>query len=305
MSITFYDNYVFSPRYAGTSGRFGEDAAAPRCPAVSLVYSKNGKRISHIVSEYSAEMFKGNGDLAECSIDANSFRVQAADYGSGYMLHLSLPMRGGRRIEANLEWLSIEANMRTDTQATTETSWNVVVPRADVSGRITIFGRREQSKKTFHFRGTGCHDHFRSKRSLSETFSGRQWGHAHFVDTTAFFCRQTVKVGEQIEKLYIVRDGELHERNAQIDEQNIGSSRYGAKFPKRLTLTTDDNIRLRIKPLHAIESGFCNVKMMSEMTLTLRDGQPRKAMGIADFLTSGRMENGLFRFLTGLGINRK
>lgn len=296
VSISFYDNYVLSPRYfANPRSRF---------PAVTFVYSVDGRNIYHKTVEYPAESFQADGETAACSIGENKFRVDRAQYGSGYMVNLELPTRGGRRVEVSMEWLSIEAGLL-DASEHAPSSWNVVAPRSDVSGRITLIGRRGQAKNTCQFRGTGSHEHFRSGVSAKDTFASRHWGHAHFVDTTAFFCRQTIEIGEQIEKLYLVRNGEISDYDAVFDMKKSLRSRYGARYPQRMTISTNEKISLHVKPVHAIESGFCNVKLLSEMTLTCPDGKPRTATGVAEFFTPKRMQNRLFRFLTGLGINRK
>lgn len=295
VSISFHDNYVLSPRYANQTGT--------RVPAVSFVYSVDGKNIYHKIVEYSEHSFRAERETAELSIGRNRFRVDKADYGSGYMLNLELPSRGGRMIEVNMEWLSIEADLLERSEMGVSW-WNVVAPRSDVSGRITLIGRRGQAKKTCHFRGTGSHDHFGSRRRISDSFATRHWGHAHFVDATAIFLRQTIAVGEQFEKLYVVTDGKIDEYDAVFAETHAAHGRYGARYPQKVTVSTDCGISLQIKPINAIESGFCNVKLVSEMTLELPGHKTHTTNGIAEFFTTARMQNSLFRFLNGLGIKR-
>ncbi len=295
VSISFYDNYVLSPRYAKQAGM--------RVPAVTFVYSVDGKSVYHKTVEYPAHSFRAERETAELSIGRNRFRVDKADYGSGYMLNLELPSRGGRTIEVSMEWLSIEADMLERNQ-TGGSSWNIVAPRSDVSGRITLIGRRGQAKKTCQFRGTGTHDHFGSRQHISESFATRQWGHAHFVDATAIFLRQTIAVGEQFEKLYVVTNGRIDEYDAVFDETHAALGRYGARYPRNVTVKTDCGIGLTVKPVNAIESGFCNVKLVSEMTLVLPGHKTHTTNGIAEFFSTARMQSGLFRFLNGLGIKR-
>ena len=295
VSIKFYDNFILSPRYVSQP--------LLRFPAVTFVYCVDGKKIYHKVVEYPAESVQSDGETAAMSIGKNTFRIDKADYGSGYMVKLDLPSRGGRRIEVSLEWLSVDADML-EASGQSVTAWNVAAPRSDVSGRITLIGRRGQEKKTCHFRGTGSHEQFRSNRSIVDTFATRQWGHAHFIDTTAFFCRQTVAVGEQVERLYIIRDGKIEEYDAVFNQKSLVRSRYGARYPQTLTATTDCGINLEVRPATVIDTGFSNVKLVSKMTLELNDGKVRTTDGVAEFLTTARMNNGLFRFLTGLGIKR-
>ncbi len=295
VSICFYDNYVLSPRYSSRTGS--------RFPAVVFVYSVDGKRIYNKTVEYREQSFKSINKTGELNIGRNGFRLDRADYGSGYMLNLELPARGGRRIEVSMEWLSIEANLL-DRSDRGVSWWNVVAPRSDVSGRITLTSRSGSAKKTCHFRGTGSHEHFGSGRRISDLFISRQSGHAHFVDATAFFCRQTVGVGEPLEKLYIITEGKIREYNATFEETNSTRGRYGGLYPQNLSISTENGICLNVKPFNAIDSGFCNVKLVSEITLTVPGHQTHTTNGVAEFFTTTRMQNGLFRFLNGLGIKR-
>ena len=56
------------------------------------------------------------------------------------------------------------------------------------------------------------------------------------------------------------------------------------------SILSEDNIRLRVKPVETIESGFFKKSMVSEITLMLRDGKPRKTLGITEFIRPGAIE---------------
>lgn len=107
-----------------------------------------------------------------------------------------------------------------------------------------------------------------------------------------------------VSKLYLVRDGSIHERTVTTEAQSVIRDRYGLTVPGRLVLLSEDNIRLRVKPLAVIESGFFKKSTVSEMTLMLRDGKARKTSGIAEFIAPGRLRNPLFRWFTGLRIGK-
>src|SRR5438094_8466785 len=76
--IVFADNYVFSPRYAAPA----ESSNQPpkRFPAISFIYSVDGKQIFRTVNEYSDRHFRANTAVAECTIGESSFHVDAASY---------------------------------------------------------------------------------------------------------------------------------------------------------------------------------------------------------------------------------
>jgi carotenoid 1,2-hydratase len=307
--IAFYDNYPFSPRYFqhGRIENGGSAGDGGRFPAISFTYSVDGKVVLRSVNEYNSSDFSAGHDGIDCSIGVSSFRVDEAEYGSGYILQIDLLTMRKRRIKAELEWLSVEADLLEATagDSLSAASWNIVAPRSDVSGRITLVGRRGKTRKVIHFRGTGYHDHFRSASSLEETTGARCWGRAHFVDSTAIFQHLAGdENGEDSSNLFLVRDGSMHERDTQSELQNPTRSLFGLKVPRRLSFVSDDNIRLRVKPVKVIQSGFFEVKMLSEITLMLRDGKPRKTFGITEFTAPGRMKNSLYRWLSDLRIGR-
>ena len=65
---------------------------------------------------------------------------------------------------------------------------------------------------------------------------------------------------------------------------------------------TTDNIELKVKPLAAFRSGFSEVKMLSEISLELPDGRPRKATGIIEFVDPRRLRSRFVRWISGLRI---
>jgi hypothetical protein len=290
VSIEFSDNYHLSSLRQKSNGGAHRDGK----PAVSFVYSVDGKAVARVLSEFNQADFAANDDVTSCKIGGSSFEVASAEYGSGFIVRVDLPTRRGRRITAELEWLDVE------TGGDKAEGWNIIAPRSDVSGRITVVGRSGDVRRRVNFRGTGYHDQF----SLDDSHrtANRCWGRAHFVDATAIFQHVDGEVSSS--KLYLSRDGELHERDAEVEMQNIARDRFGMKIPQRLTFTSADNIRIRIKPVRAIRSGFFEKKVVSEITLSLRDGKPRKTLGITEFWAPSRLNRPLIRLLSSLMSGR-
>ena len=309
LTIDFYDNYPFSSQYFQNHDlEDGQPTATGlRFPAVSLTYSVDGQAILRSVNEYAADRFSASKTKIECVVGDSSFRVDEAEYGSGYFVKIDSLTRGKRRIIAELEWLSVEADFLEPAESgeSAQASWNIVAPRSDVSGRITLIGRSGKTRKVIHFRGSGYHDHFRSSLSLEEAVGPRWWGRAHFVDSTAIFQFLPGKqVAENEAQLFLVRDGSLHSRAMNTELQFSTRRPFGLKVPRRISLLSSDNIRLRVKPQKIIQSGFFEVKMLSEMTLVLRDGKPRKTYGITEFTAPGRLKSSLYRWLSDLRVGR-
>jgi hypothetical protein len=305
IAIAFYDNYVLSPRFFLNSGDIGTSIKIHKFPAVSLVYAVNGKPVFNAVNEFVGGEFGTMSDETGCEVEASSFELRSADYGLGHFVKVDLRTLRGRRIRAELEWVFIESDLLPADGEAASAVWNIVAPRADVSGKIQLVGRRGKVKRQVNFRGTGYHDHVRSQNAHYRDLSSRMWGRAHFVDSTVIFERhggsQNNSTGG---KLYLVRDGRLYERNSICETRDYRRNRWGLRLPQRILYTTDDHIKLRVKPLAAFRSGFSEVKTLCEITLSLRDGKPRKTTGIVEFIDPRRMKHWLFRKISDLRIGR-
>ena len=281
--VVFLDNFVYSPRY--NSEATGH--AAVRFPAVSFTYFSGGRAIYRAVQEFSETEFHSSPSRPECTIGDNWFKLDSAEYGSGYLISIKAKLPGGRRLEATLEWLSIESDLcrASDRPAASAHFWNMVAPRSDVTGRITVLDRKSKISDERHFRGTGYHDHNLDNRWLQKTVRDWHWGRAHFADATAVFYRYC-ETGDMnpSTKLYVIKNGELTDRSVDYDEQNYARNKFGIRYPTRLRLISQDNVRLRVKPFKIIDASFYYLRFLSEITLTLRDGVPRKTTGITEFL---------------------
>ena len=331
--IIFLDNFIFSPRYNRRKGerekrRKGENfsesnafaangEANPQSatrnpqsnvPALAFFYYRDGKPVYRAINEYKPEEFQASETAPECKIGENFFRFESLPYGSGYFISINTALHKKRRLEAQFEWVAIESDFTpfTKTEPDDSHSWNLVVSRADVSGKINIKDERGgKPLKTVQFRGTGYHDHNHDNRWLPATVEDWQWGRAHFNDCSAVFYRYTERgSGEAVTKLFTVRNGELRDRNAEYDEQQFTRDIFGIKYPQRLTFTTEDDMRLRVKQTKAIDSSFFYLRFLSEMNLTLRDGKPRKAVGITEYLDPQTLKYRWFDWMINMRIGR-
>ena len=315
--IIFLDNFIFSPRYNADNRRHSKLADrfrrkknidCQKCyPALAFTYYRDGKPKYRAINEFAPEDFSAGKDVPFCRLGENEFRLDSAPYGSGYMLSINARLRHNRTLKANFEWLSIESDFLPDksVEADDAHSWNLAVSRADVTGRIVVSDESKNSLDTVHFRGTGYHDHNLDNRWLPETVEDWQWGRAHFHDSTAVFYRYK-EFGETnpTTKLFTVRDNDLRMRDASYEEANFTRDVFGIKYPQRLTLETEDKMRLRVKQTKIIDASFFYLRFLSEMTLTLRDGKPRRTVGITELLNPKALKYQWLDWLTNMRIGR-
>ncbi len=315
--IIFLDNFIFSPRYnrhkaenlkhAKTNPESQISNPKSNVPAVSFTYYRDGKPVYRAINEFNGDEFSASETEPSCKIGENFFRFESAPYGSGYFISIKALLRKNRVLDAQFEWLAIESDFLPEKSGKPGDAhvWNLVAARADVSGRITVKSDAGKELNTVHFRGTGYHDHNYDNRWLPETVQDWQWGRAHFSDASAVFYRyKECGTEEDTTKLFTTRNGELRERDAQYEEQQFARDIFGIRYPQRLTFTTDDNMRLRVKQTKIIDASFFYLRFLSEMTLTLRDGKPRKSVGITEYLNPKALKYRWLDWLVSMRIGR-
>lgn len=316
--IIFLDNFIFSPRYNKLAEQRGPDRAGlnpkseiqnpkSQVPAVAFTYYRDGKPVYRAINEFKESEFSADGELPACRIGENYFDFESAPYGSGYFVSVKAKLRKGLTLEAQFEWLAIESDFlpQKPVSAGDAHIWNLVAARADVSGKINVRNDKGKELDVVHFRGTGYHDHNYDNRWLPETVRDWQWGRAHFNDSTAVFYRyQECGETRDTTKLFTIRDGALRDRDAEYDEHQFARDIFGIKYPQRLTFQTDDNMRLRVKQTRIIDSSFFYLRFLSEMTLTLRDGKPRKSIGITEYLNPKALKYRWLDWLVNMRIGR-
>lgn len=298
--ITFYDNFVFSPRYNSSNIK-------TKIPSVGFYFYRDGKPVHRVINEFNETDFQTHRAKPSISIRDNHFKFDSAPYGSGFMVEVNAEL-AHKTLEIRLEWLLIESNFQ-PAQTPPHPAlhfWNLASPRADVTGHIKVLDRKGKTLENTHFRGTGCHLHQSDHRCFTETIESLQWGRAHFADATAVFFRlREVGKVDYTTKLFVVRNGELRQREADFEEQNFSRQLFSIKYPNRLRLVTNDNLRLKIKQTDLLDSSLFNLRFLSEMTLILRDGKPRKTLGITEHLAPKALKYRWLDWLTNLRINRQ
>jgi carotenoid 1,2-hydratase len=299
--IAFYDNYPFSPRYFRRRDGVPSNVNAGQFPAVTFVYAVDGVAEMHAVNEWSFDAFSARMDNVTCSIGDSSFRVEKANYGSGYIVHAEVVTTRNRRIIADLEWVSIESDLIAAIPGAGGGSmiWNLVAPRSDVSGRIVLLGSKERSEKVIHFRGTGYHDHLRNSTTLNQTIRSRCWGRAHFPETTAVFQHIAHNGGNDEARIALIQNGEITSLNADF---TMSAGRFESRDTTAEFAAQDCS--LKIKPMGEIHRDFFEQRMLSQITMTLADGSPSETMGIVEICDPKGMSNPLYRWMSGLKIGK-
>lgn len=308
--ISFYDNYPLSPRFhtagAGWMNAKGNGvSSSQRFPAVSLVYSKAGTPVFQAVNEYPTSEFNVNKYALDYSIGDSSFSIENAEYGKGVLVKVDIRSQRGRRIKGEFEWLFVESDLMKQLNGRLAANWNIVSPRADVSGKIVQVGRFGKARKTVHFRGTGYHDQITSENIHYKNLDSRLWGRAHFIDSTVVFDQHGgVSDPNAAGQIFLIRNGEFEHCYAECTAIGHKRTRLGLLIPEIVRFSTANGVSIEILPKIPVRMGVIEVKMLCEVLLGMQDGPERRTVGLVEFVDPRRMKSWFYRSLADLQIGR-
>lgn len=238
-------------------------------PQIAFTFFCGGKVKYSVNCELNSNEFNADEKRSTCNFGASKFEFEAAEYGSGHSIAINLPLNASHNIEAHFEWLWIESDLDANFGSqNSDHTWNVVAPRSDVTGRITVLNEHNKAIEVFHFRGTGYYDQRIGITPLIGNISEWQFGRAHFNDTTIAFCSyKTTEMNDQETKLMIVKDGVLkwHDMTSSCGKTKRGAS--GAYFPETISFENDNGLTLLIKPRHTASINPASVSLLCDMTL--------------------------------------
>lgn len=315
--VIFFDNFIFSPRYNKTCASFpsetsetsktSETSETERFPAIAFFYYRDGRPVYRCINEFDPDEFSASSEEPRCRVGDSEFFIGKAPYGPGYAVKVRGVLRGGRRISADFEWIAIESDLKLgENQSGSEVlhNWNLAVPRADVSGKISVESRSGSTLESIDFRGTGYHDHNYDSRWLPDAVSEWQWGRAHFNDTTAVYYDYVGQSGERITRLITSQDGTACCEEATVIEKSSKRDVFGLSYPHSLTFETPQGTLLTVSNNSPADSSFFYLRHINDALITLPDGSNQKGMAMSERLAPHALRYRWLDWLIDMRIGR-
>ena len=304
--VIFLDNFIFSPRYNKHCASSSKEKM--RFPAVAFCYYRDGRPVYRAINEFSADDFDADTNRPACRVGESRFEYEETPYGARYILNLDLLLRGNRKLAASLEWLSIEHDLLPapeNVNAQNAHFWNLVSPRADVTGKISLFEANEKRPEVFQFRGTGYHDHNRDMRWLPASICDWQWGRAHFANATAVFYRYKETDSETAAtQLFLIRENRLNAYDSAFSAAGSRRHYFGIKYPRDLEFLSANDVSLSVKQNKIIDASFFYLRFLSEMRLDCGDGKIHETVGITEHLAPAALRRRWLDWLVNMRIGR-
>ncbi|MEP6924668.1 MAG: hypothetical protein ABI954_09405 [Pyrinomonadaceae bacterium] len=313
--VIFLDNFIFSPRYNSVQSPKSKvqspniKSETERFPAIAFTYYRDGKPLYRALNEFEPNDFSAGTKMPSCKIGASEFNFEQTPYGKRYLLNINANLRGGKKLNAALEWLAVESDFVSLAPAhdlSSQHFWDLASPRSDVTGKIEVFDRANNQIDQIQFRGTGYHDHNLDSRWLPATVAEWQWGRAHFSDATAVFYRyREIGGSESMTQLFLVRHDKFSAHDAGFAANQTRRNYFGIKYSQKLEFTTEKDCLLSINQSKLIDASFFYLRFLSEMTLTLGDGKVRETIGITEHLAPRSLKWRKLDWLVNMRIGRR
>lgn len=304
--IIFLDNFIFSPRYNEAVRRMKKGTqSSDRFPAVAFFYYRDGKPLYRSINEYTNSEFMADTEKPFCRIGRSKFSFECLPYGSGYLIDLEMNSYGNKKLKARFEWLSVENDLLPEKrQFSAAHNWNLVVARADVTGKIEIFDKKGKSEQKISFRGTGYHDHNADTRWMPDTIEYWHWGRAHFNDSTVvFYHYKELDQAKPITKLILVRNNSIQVSGADLELSHFKMNTFGLMYASQLNFSSEEGVKLLVKQKVA-DSSFFYLRFWSQAEIKYPGGQSHIVPAISEYLCPKRLRKGWFDRLIDMRIGK-
>lgn len=314
--VIFLTNFIFSPRYNRAAA---ESLHQPRStfvdarfPAVAVFYYRDGRALFRAINEYPPDEFHASTTLPEGRIGDNTFRLVENGAAPSYELNINTALRRRRLLRARLSWTITAGDFFEDDETAASNlaghHWNMVAPRCDVSGEITLSNANGERSFEHDFHGTGYHDHNRDTRWMPATIAEWQWGRIHFPAATAVFYRYRERDEPQhTTRLYLIQDNALAALAPHLTATRTRQHLFGLRYPGLLKFQAThagDNLILNVRQRRVIDGSFFYLRFLSDATLETAGGRVQQAPCITEHLAPRSLGFTWLHWLINMRIGR-
>lgn len=279
--IIFYQGNPFSPEYIRNIENIS--STPDDFPAVSIsVYNRNKTEFYSFV-EYSADDFNWDKKSDSCSVGPHSFSKSENDSQLVYSIHLQDTLTSGHSIKGDIDFNSpIITKASIDSKNPGEHHfWNLIQPKAEVSGTIEINGKSGEHK--IKFDGSGYHDHNVGLEPMKEDFKDWYWGRYHFENSTLIYYVMN-RLNEKQYKAWLIsnKDGEVIDEFSSANTEGFLRNMFGLRSARKITLKSVDS-EVTVQAALPLDDGPFYQRFLGRAILH-KDGKVSVTEGISEFI---------------------
>lgn len=302
--IIFYEGNPFSRRYIQLQQN-GSPAVPANFPAVSISIYKDHTPIYYSFTEVEqSEAFFDNKNPV-IRIAGHVMKGKEQEGKTIFTLNLKEELPSGDAIVGNLTFTApqISGDLFSETNRANNHHWNLVQPRARVSGQLRCFARNESSID-IKFRGNGYHDHNIGYEPLKNDFEDWYWGRFHFERTSlVYYIREGS--GDQFGWLISRDSQELVEIFTGVQMEDYSRSLFSLSTSRRITLS-NDRAHVMVQQVHCLDNGPFYQRYSSDAFLNIpQENIVQSSRGVSEYLCPPRIYKKRYWPLTNMRIYYK
>lgn len=284
--VIFYDGNPFSPKYISELSKgSGSHSALPKhFPAISVSLYRNGKAEYYSFLEYGEDRFHWDEEEQTGSVGSNFFKRSITGDELEYELLLTQTLDSGHSINAKLKFTSqkLPEDLLSHESAGEKHFWNLIQPRARVTGSITVEGK--QMDRNILFNGDGYHDHNTGFEPMKDSFDEWYWGRFHFRDFTLIYYIMNGLDGSQQHEAWLF-DNESQQVLEKFDQVKLDYhvvNRFGLNTSRKLEIISSTS-EITIQQNKLIDSGPFYQRFLSDAIMK-REGRVFPSLGISEYI---------------------
>lgn len=280
--IIFYEGNPFSPEYIQHDGNKPSDH-----PAVSISLYHRGKCEYYSFLEYKSGKFHWDDEETTASIGTNFFKREEAGGLVEYELLMSQSLASGHSIEIKIKFLSeIPSEELLNEQEEGLHKWNLLQPRAKVTGSITVNGRT--GKRNIGFSGTGYHDHNVGYEPMKDSFDDWYWGRFHFKDSTLIYYLMN-QDGKEQKKGWLIsqREGKVIDVLEKSELHSHQKTLLGINSARKIILS-GSKTEVNVQQSRLLDNGPFYQRFMSDCIMNTDKGIA-SATGITEYIKPAKI----------------
>ena len=299
--IIFYDGNPFSRRYIDQLSD-KKQALAENFPAISISVYHNGKTIYYGFEEVDPAHSDFDESKPSGRIKNNSFNLQSENESLIYKVKLNHELPSGDYIKGELTFNSrkplYDLENPEKTKSTSSHHWNLVQPRAKVSGEIQIGGFKSFQAR---FSGFGYHDHNMGAEPMKESFREWYWGRFHLSDSVLIYYMMNEN-GRWDNKAWILEGNEVHSAINPVSKQ-ISDSRniFGLKSARKIDFRSEQ-FNFFVQKNRLIDNGPFYQRFIGRI-LVEKDGDTEQGFGFCEYIHPSRIYSRIFWPLVNMRIH--
>lgn len=272
--------------------------------AFSFQLYEDGREVVNFIKEGPSSLFESTGSGIDVRFEKNRFYYDRQQ--QSYVLDIAFDYPARRqKITAKLlfnvrhrySYRKCDGNNHGNVP---RHEWLLTLPRADVSGSVTLEDMLKNKSRTFHLRARGYHDHNLGIMPVHEYIDTWYWGRAFSEEYDLIYYMIFFKnSGYRPLSLCMLHDNTSREltvhEGLSVDESGLRRGLFAPVHSRNLRFSRD-GLCIDIQQKQVLDSGPFYLRYSSNIVFQGNDQGRVNLTGISEFLNPARLKLPLLRF---------